>query len=126
MGTWSIPMDEVARRMGANADAVVRKLTFEIFKSVVLKSPVDTGRFRANWNISANVPDFSTSAGTDKSRGVAQAAQALSIPSGGVVYLSNGLPYAQRLEYGYSKQAPTGMVRTTVAEVSAFLAKSLK
>jgi hypothetical protein len=29
------------------------------------------------------------------------------------------MPYALRLEYGWSKQAPAGMVRVTVAEFQA-------
>jgi hypothetical protein len=126
MGAWSVPISEVANRAGAQADAVVRKLTFEIFKAVVLKSPVDTGRFRANWNISADVPDYSTTPSTIKARGGAEAARALSFPSGGVVYLSNGLPYARVLEDGSSKQAPQGMVKVTVAEFDTFLKKALR
>jgi hypothetical protein len=32
-----------------------------------------------------------------------------------VVWFVNNLPYAERIEYGYSKQAPEGMVRRHVA-----------
>jgi hypothetical protein len=35
---------------------------------------------------------------------------------GHVYYFVNNLPYAKRLEYGWSKQAPYGMVGITVAE----------
>jgi len=33
---------------------------------------------------------------------------------GDIVYLANNLPYAQRLEDGWSQQAPEGMVKLTV------------
>jgi hypothetical protein len=36
-----------------------------------------------------------------------------------VVWLSNNLPYANRLENGWSKQAPAGMVNLTFAELQA-------
>jgi hypothetical protein len=35
---------------------------------------------------------------------------------GGVHYLQNNLPYAWRLETGYSKQAPAGIVGITALE----------
>lgn len=101
------------------ADTITRKLVIEMVKKVVLKSPVDTGRFRANWQTSVGAPDTATSAATDKSGGTAIArgtAVALKFPMGGTVWLANGLPYALPLEYGHSKQAPAGMVRLTVAE----------
>jgi len=36
-----------------------------------------------------------------------------------VIYLTNNLPYAQRLEEGYSQQAPAGMVALTIQEFQA-------
>ncbi|PLC06404.1 hypothetical protein CY658_05050 [Variovorax sp. RO1] len=42
------------------------------------------------------------------------------------IYIVNNLPYGPRLEYeGYSKQAPAGMVRITVAEYQGLIAKAL-
>ncbi|VEB42983.1 Uncharacterised protein [Chromobacterium violaceum] len=34
-------------------------------------------------------------------------------------WLVNPMPYAVKLEYGWSKQAPAGMVRLTLAEISS-------
>lgn len=44
-----------------------------------------------------------------------------------VYHLTNSLPYARRLEYGYSKQAPVGMVRKTMesGNVDAVIAQVL-
>lgn len=38
-----------------------------------------------------------------------------------VLWISNNLPYAVRLEYGWSKQAPSGMVRVTLLELGAIV-----
>jgi hypothetical protein len=92
---------------------------------VVLKSPRDTGRFAANWNVSHGTPNLGTTASVDAGRGLKEAAGAGLLPVGGVVYLANGLPYARRLEYGYSKQAPAGMVRISVAEFASSIQKAL-
>ena len=36
--------------------------------------------------------------------------------SGFTFYMTNNLPYGERLEYGWSSKAPSGMVRITLAE----------
>lgn len=123
MGQWSQDINALAKKTGRDLETVVKKVTFDIFNSIILKSPVDTGRFRSNWNVSAVTPDFTTTLET--SRGSSEAAKAFSFDVGGVLYISNGLPYARRLEYGYSKQAPYGMVRYTLLEYRRYLLKAL-
>jgi hypothetical protein len=45
----------------------------------------------------------------------------------GVHYISNNLPYMHRLEFeGWSKQAPAGMVRVSVAEFQQFLTAAVE
>lgn len=124
--TWSIPINRLVQRAQGRVDLVVRKITFELFRDVVLRSPVDTGRFRANWNVNLGSPDYSISASTDQSSAAPQAAEALRIPVGGIAWLANGLPYARRLEEGYSGQAPQGMVRLSVQRLSDHIAKALR
>lgn len=107
---------------------VVRKVSLDLYRSLVLKSPVDTGRFRANWVTGVGAVNTATSEQVDPSGegAIARAEGALqNVQVGGVVYLTNSLPYAKRLEYGHSKQAPGGMVRITVAEYGQFLARAV-
>lgn len=126
MGQWSIPLDRIAKQTGIRIETVARKVTFDLYRNVVLKSPVDTGRFRANWNVSFGVPSYTTTGSTDAGRGLQEAGKALSLPVGGVVFLSNGLAYARRLEMGYSRQAPIGMVRTSVVEFQSFVNRAIQ
>jgi hypothetical protein len=121
MTSWSIPVDKLVERAKGDIDTVVRRATFQTFRSVVLRSPVDTGRFRANWNVSFGVPEYTTTVSTNQNRGVTEASKALRLPVGGITYISNGLPYGVRLENGYSKQAPAGMVRLAAAEFARFV-----
>lgn len=44
-------------------------------------------------------------------------AAALGLTGKSVIYVSNSLPYIVPLEFGHSKQAPAGMVRTAIADV---------
>jgi hypothetical protein len=100
-----------------------------IDKSVVLKSPVDTGRFRANWNVGIGSIDSNTSEATDASGASAISRAQMELHSikinGQTIYVTNSLPYAYRLEYeGWSSQSPQGMVRITLAELSGILNKA--
>jgi hypothetical protein len=124
---WSIPLDRLAQRAGIRLETVARKATLDVFRNVSLRSPVDTGRFRANWNVSFGAPNYATTESKNANRGKSEEAKALTLPIGGVTYMSNGLPYASRLEYdSYSKQAPAGMVRITAREFSIYVQRALK
>lgn len=81
------------------------------------RSPVLTGRFRASWTIALGQVDPTVAPPVPKG-GLATVAapQIPAVAFGDVVYLANSLPYARRLEYGWSQQAPAGMVRITAAE----------
>ena len=124
-------LHDFAKKTGGKLDDVARDVVINIGKSVVEMSPVGDpdlwvskpppgyvgGRFRANWQHGFG----STASGTldeiDASGGVSLAniqAGVDSNPAAGIHFISNNLPYAQRLENGYSSQAPAGMVGLTV------------
>lgn len=117
----------VAKAKG-NANQVVRKVCIGLSNSVIQKSPVDTGRFRGNWFTGYSMPTEVTDR-TDISGGgsiAAATSTALKLNMGDTFYLVNNLPYAQRLEYGYSTQSPSGMVRVSVTEFNTFVHKALQ
>ena len=106
-------------------DMYVQKTILEIDKRLIQKSPVDTGRFKNNWNISNVTPDFSTTQAIAPN--ISQSKSAASVFSikanGQTVFITNALPYAYRIEYeGWSKiKAPAGVVRITIAEMATIL-----
>lgn len=121
---FSIELDKIFdEHVERQVLTVLQKLAMEGLSRMVLRSPVDTGRFRGNWTVSIGGPDRSASHPEDKNggstiaRGSAPIA-ALTEPK--VVWMLNSLPYANRLENGWSKQAPAGVVAVTVAELTAF------
>lgn len=95
-------------------DQVRRASVLELFRLVIYATPVDTGRLRGNWQTTINSP-----ATGERSTGSADSAMAQAVANLGglvdVVWFTNNLPYAERIEFGYSKQAPEGMVRKHVA-----------
>jgi hypothetical protein len=116
------------QRAGEKAELVTRKVILELHSSMVLKSPVDTGRFRANWQVGDRTVNLTTTVSTDPdgNGAISRAAAIIErLDLGGVIYLTNSLPYSYRLEHGGSQQAPQGMVKLTVLEYSGFLAKAI-
>jgi hypothetical protein len=105
--------DKAERRM----EEAIRKIALSVFREVILMSPVDTGRFRGNWQVAINSMPQGTVEIDDKSGSISISkadAAAMQLKVGQAIYLVNNLPYARALEYGHSKQAPSGMVRVTV------------
>jgi len=94
-----------------------RKITLDAFANVINMSPVDTGRFRGNWQPAiGDVPTGTVEAVDPQGTVVIAKVQGVvaGMEPGDVIYMANNLPYAQRLEDGYSQQAPAGMVKLTV------------
>lgn len=123
-GSFSADLSKFAVKTEKRAKTVIRKITLEAFTGVVLRTPVDTGRARANWSPAVGGPSPALDVNkADKSRtGPTIAAMnkaALDWNCIGTIYLCNNVPYIGALEYGSSKQAPAGMVRLTLSEISA-------
>ena len=104
-------------RAADEIDKACRKITLETFRGVILKTPVDTGRARGAWGIGADPADRLDPSGGAAVADVVQALRPGVFRNGGEMVLSNNLPYIGRLEYGYSQQAPGGMVRLTLTEI---------
>jgi hypothetical protein len=121
MTTFALNLAKQIEAANDKVESIVKVTMIELFNRVIQKSPVDTGRFRANWNCSISSPDLSTSESTDPSGSGSISKATSTVVSYTLndqsVFLTNNLPYAERLENGWSKQAPSGMVRLSVMEI---------
>lgn len=127
LGTFQLDIARFVAKAKGNVDLVVRKVALDLFKRVILKSPVDTGRFRGNWQVAigsipAGVLEIEDKSGTATIARVT--AETLNLRAGQTITLVNNLAYARALEYGWSKQAPAGMVRLTVQEYGAVVTQA--
>lgn len=100
-----------------NAEDQVKKIVMDTVQSLVVTSPVDTGAYRASHIVSIGTADYgvrepSTNAVQDA------AIQAVKFKLGNLVYIQNNKPYAERLENGWSDQAPQGIYSTTFTYIS--------
>lgn len=114
-----------------NIDEAVRKVALAIDQTVVMATPVDTGRARSNWLVNvgsartdvidAYFPGGSGSTAPENiNAALEQAKNAVAgYTSGSTIYISNNLPYIGRLNEGWSRQAPAGYVLQAVQAASA-------
>lgn len=117
-------LDEAYRKKVVElVEDVTRKTAIDIDKELVLKTPVDTGRARSNWLPSINAPRTETvSAGTSNNTQSTVSGYKLN----DTIFISNNLPYIERLNNGWSKQNVTpSWVEATVQKYSANLKRTI-
>jgi hypothetical protein len=128
--SFSKDLDKITLNLSGYAENMVRATLFNLSYRIIKESPVDTGRFRGNWQASVNTPKVTQikrkdRTGTSTITAVNNVLEKFSM--GQTFYLTNNLPYARRLEYGsHSKQAPNGFLRINVMRVQSELEKARK
>ncbi len=101
---------------------IQRKISLEALKRIVLRTPVDTGLARGNWQLTINSPTDAKLTRIDPSGGGAINAginSLANLPPFATIYIQNNLDYILNLEQGSSTQAPQGMVAITLAELQS-------
>ena len=107
------------------AERRIRRIAMACYQEIVNASPVDEGTFRANWRVGFGAinRDFdNTLTEKDIAQNTSQAfAMIGSQPNllGTTIFISNSAPYAVRLENGYSRQAPAGVVGPVIRNIKA-------
>lgn len=116
--SFALDVSKFVEKAKKNPETVMRQVSIKLFSAIIKASPVDTGRFRMNWMASGGTPASGTTGATDKSGSTATGnatSFVLKAADWREFTLTNNLPYAQRLEYGWSQQAPQGFVRINVS-----------
>ena len=139
MADFSLSVAAFAEKAKMTHLKALRGTSIKLFSAVITSSPVDTGRFRANWTASGSTPSQGTTELTDKTGNAAIATMTQYVQSATnyEFTLSNNLPYAHVIEFGgypdgpktaggYSKQAPQGCVRTNIARFEQLLNEAVR
>jgi hypothetical protein len=113
-------MARIAVDVEKNADASVVRTAIAINNAVILSTPVDTGRARANWGVEIGQP-FTRELDSTDPGGVGTISQnnrliaQRKFPD--AIFISNNVPYINELNDGSSAQAPAGFVEMAVARL---------
>ena len=118
--TWKNPPSNFTRTVTADTEKKVKRVALRLLRELTFVSPIDTGRFRGNWVVGINSKNETSTEQVKQPQTVlSDAAVALrNFRAFGSVFISNNLPYAQKLNDGHSKQAPANFVQRAVAKVT--------
>lgn len=128
-GSFALSLAEFAQQATEAIDASLREIVIELGGSLIRMSPVDTGRFRGNWQFSVDTPASGTLDEADPSGSAATArliGDSIAFHAGESAFIVNNLPYAIPLEFGHSDQSPGGMVRITVARFQQIVLEAIR
>jgi hypothetical protein len=128
MGGFALDLQSFGEKSVGRVNLIVRKVSLDLLREVVLRTPVRTGRARANWQTTIGAPaageiswdkdspDAAAPSAIDAGSQRLNGQEARMMLDGDLtIFLTNNLPYIDALEHGSSLQAPEGMVRQAVA-----------
>lgn len=135
MGEFTLGIEKFSENFILGAEKAIRGASIKLFSAIILDSPVDTGRFRANWFATGSQPSVkvTTTTDTEGSKTVNDMTKKVAtIKDWSAFTLTNNLPYSLKIEFGgygdgpettggYSKQAPSGLVRVNISRFNAEL-----
>ena len=121
--SFNTALTAATKKIDGDIQKFIKQVCIETFKRFIMRTPVDTGRARGNWQIEIN----RTASGTVKEdmwdqvfeKGVAKLA---AIPPFSVIHITNNVEYVYYLEYERpSPQHPEGMVEITLQEMKTWI-----
>lgn len=115
--SFALDVSKFVEKAKKNPEKVMRQVSIKLFSAIIKATPVDTGRARNNWFASGSIPSQETTTyGAPQGTATIQRVTAVinTATDWSEFTLTNNLPYIQRLEYGWSQQAPQGFVRVNV------------
>lgn len=130
VGEFSFAVSRFAAQTKVKEKHVIRRIAIECFRRIILGTPVDEGRARGNWQCTTGSMAGGTVENLDKT-GAATIAAMTSEVSGWTpkddlpAFITNNLPYIQRLNEGWSKQAPANFIDQVVADMGGIVEASV-
>jgi len=118
-------MTDISVPLGDELEAIVngdaRATSLKLLAGLIKSTPVDTGRAKGNWFVSAGTPNRSkddsrrAEQALSQGRAVIASTEDKEYPT---ITITNNLPYIQRLNDGWSEQAPKKFVETEIQRVT--------
>ena len=143
--TFATDIAKFLTKTDRRVNSVVKKIVIDLGTKIILRTPVGNpsmwqdpdgapvgyagGQARANWqygngNMPSGTLDTIDKAGSSTVNKIISGVQASRAAS--VHWVTNNLPYINRLENGWSRQAPQGMVRLSVMEFKQVVKDAIK
>jgi len=117
---WDKSPSDYGEAIHAMVREKTRDTALAVYHYCIDHSPVDTGAYRASWTLTEGYPQNNW-VGRQRRNGSVLSppiTPRISTKFYRELYISNGAPYAERIEYGWSDQAPLGVLRQAMRYVS--------
>ena len=127
LGDLARDLRQEADELDNSVPRAIREVDIAVLQPLISSTPVDSGRARSNWVVSIDQPARSVlepyaegAEGSTEGANTRAALEAgLEVIAGfstteGEIWITNNLPYIQRLNEGWSAQAPAGFVEEAV------------
>lgn len=114
-------IESLAKRVNLTRKLVVQKMTADIWTKLTYRTPVDTGRARASWNIAQGAPNTSVPPEAKKGEKIPTPTMPSLDQIDGTqpVFVTSNVEYMTYLNEGTSKQAPAKFIEFAAAETLA-------
>ena len=125
-------LNELSDVIDADYSQVVRLTVLKLYKNIIMRSPIDTGAYRASHGIAVGEKPGGSEGVKGYQTGEQLDALENEFPDldwelgDGVIWIYNNVPYAARLEDGHSKQAQQGIYSVALAEFQTVLENEIK
>jgi hypothetical protein len=124
-GSFSLQLDQFKQKAMASIEQTIKDVVIQIGETIINLAPVDTGRFKGSFQFTVGAPANFSPIRYDKEGTIALAelnARVAQWDTSQVAYFVSNLVYAISLEYGHSSQAPSGVIRITIAQFEKIVA----
>lgn len=138
-------VEEQSRKIKRRTQAAIVAYGVQVLTELIEQTPIKSGQARANWKVNINKRDdvfIELRETIALQRRVATAdtppdyfstddallygtSQAQAWESGDVMYIYNNAPYIERLNQGYSPQAPAGYIQQIIRDAKGELRSQL-
>lgn len=128
---FSKSLESLCDYVNGSVEKVIRKACIDLYRKIVERCPVDTGRAKANWQISTTYSDYVRGDNDGFSFNEIKTIVEDEISDfkfelhDDVVIIYNNLEYIEQLENGSSQQAPSGMVSVSLVEFTDHFNRAL-
>ena len=141
--TFTVDLKEFAEKTKAKLSDVVQESAIDLFSEIIRETPIGDpslwkypapadykpGSLQSNWQctLDSSASGQLTAITTDTATISAMSSVVYSAQPDQPIFLTNNLPYGERIEYGSWShiQKPEGMVRVSVSKFQNKLAKAL-
>ena len=125
-------LNKLSNNVVKNSEVAIKKAALAAYSTLIVVTPIDTGRARAGWIISFGAPRKSDAKPRRKGGKIPIGSfqnRALNTISkwtlgSGDLYISNSVEYIEYLEDGHSSQRPEGMTAHAVEAATRVLKRA--